>query len=70
MKSLTTIKVLIETADDRLCIKLNKTPFDVGFTSEILQLVEEFKTVKSRIEKSGWKKIYEKIKSTKEEKIK
>lgn len=36
LRSLNNIKVLIETGRDRLCVKLNKTPFDIGFTSEIL----------------------------------
>ncbi len=37
---------------------MNKSSFDIGFTSDIIEFVEEFKQVNARIEKSGWKKVY------------
>lgn len=39
---------------------MNKTVFDCGFTSEILELVDEIKLVNRLIKDSGWRKVYDK----------
>jgi hypothetical protein len=43
VRSMNVIKIVFDMDDEATHFKLGKTAFEIGFTSEILELVNEFK---------------------------
>ncbi len=43
VRSMNVIKIIVDMDDDATHFKLGKTAFEIGFTSDILGLVNEFK---------------------------